>query len=73
MAEEESGAPSSIADVYVGALSSIEEVVEEARAGRMFILVDDEGRENEGDLCIPAQMVTPDVINFMAKHASGLI
>ena len=73
MAEEESGAPSSIADVYVGALSSIEEVVEEARAGRMFILVDDEGRENEGDLCIPAQMVTPDVINFMAQHARGLI
>ena len=62
-----------LAEVYKGALSSIEEVVEEARSGRMFILVDDESRENEGDLCIPAQMVTPEVINFMAKHARGLI
>jgi len=62
-----------LADVYKGALSSIEEVVEEARSGRMFILVDDEDRENEGDLCIPAQMVTPEAINFMAKHARGLI
>ena len=62
-----------LADVYKGALSSIDEVVEEARSGRMFILVDDESRENEGDLCIPAQMVTPEVINFMAKHARGLI
>jgi len=65
--------PNSMAEVYEGALSSIEEVVEEARQGRMFILVDDEGRENEGDLCVPAQMATPDVINFMAKHARGLI
>ena len=63
----------SLSDVYRGALSSIEEVVEEARAGRMFILVDDESRENEGDLCIPAQMVTPEIVNFMAKHARGLI
>ena len=65
--------PTSLAEVYKGALSSIEEVVEEARQGRMFILVDDEDRENEGDLCIPAQMATPDVINFMAMHARGLI
>src|SRR3546814_8239721 len=63
----------SLANVYRGALSSIDEVVEEARSGRMFILVDDVDRENEGDLCIPAQMVTPEVINFMAKHARGLI
>lgn len=63
----------SLSSVYRGALSSIEEVVEEARSGRMFILVDDEDRENEGDLCIPAQMVTPEAINFMAKHARGLI
>src|SRR3546814_4396244 len=63
----------SLANVYRGAPSSIDEVVEEARSGRMFILVDDEDRENEGDLCIPAQMVTPEVINFMAKHARGLI
>lgn len=55
------------------ALSSIEEILEEARNGRMFILVDDEDRENEGDLIIPAQMATPDVINFMVKHARGLV
>ena len=55
------------------ALSSIEEVVEDARNGRMFILVDAEERENEGDLVIPAQMATPDAINFMAKHGRGLI
>ena len=54
-------------------LSSIEEVIEDARAGKMFILVDDEDRENEGDLVIPAEMVTPEVINFMAKHGRGLI
>jgi len=58
---------------YHSALSSPEELVEEARNGRMFILVDDEDRENEGDLVIPAQMATPDVVNFMAKHARGLI
>ena len=52
-------------------LSSIEEVVEDARNGRMFILVDAEERENEGDLVIPAQMATPDSINFMAKHGRG--
>ena len=56
-----------------GFLSSVEEVIEEARNGRMFILVDDEGRENEGDLVIPAQMATPEAINFMAKHGRGLI
>ena len=54
-------------------LSTIEEVIEEARNGRMFILVDDEGRENEGDLVIPAQMATPEAINFMAKYGRGLI
>src|SRR4051812_5083127 len=54
-------------------LSKIEEVIEDARNGRMFILVDDEDRENEGDLVIPAQMATPEVINFMAKHGRGLI
>lgn len=55
------------------ALSSIEEIIDEARNGRMFILVDDEDRENEGDLIIPAQMATPEAINFMAKHGRGLI
>ena len=54
-------------------LSSIEEIIEEAKNGRMFILVDDEDRENEGDLVIPAQMATPDAINFMATHGRGLI
>jgi 3,4-dihydroxy 2-butanone 4-phosphate synthase/GTP cyclohydrolase II len=54
-------------------LASAEELIEEARNGRMFILVDDEDRENEGDLIIPAQFATPDAINFMAKYARGLI
>lgn len=65
--------PEQLSDVYKGALSSIEEVVEEAKAGRMFILVDDEGRENEGDLCIPAELATAEMVNFMAMHARGLI
>jgi 3,4-dihydroxy 2-butanone 4-phosphate synthase/GTP cyclohydrolase II len=55
------------------ALASAEEIINEARNGRMFILVDDEDRENEGDLCIPAQMATPDAINFMATYGRGLI
>ena len=54
-------------------LSSIEDIIEDARNGRMFIMVDDEERENEGDLIIPAQMATPDAINFMAKFGRGLI
>ena len=54
-------------------ISPAEELLEEARRGRMFILVDDEDRENEGDLVIPAQFATPDAINFMARHARGLI
>lgn len=54
-------------------LVGIEEIIEEARNGRMFILVDDEDRENEGDLVIPAQMATPDAVNFMAMHGRGLI
>ena len=54
-------------------LSSPEEIIDEAKNGRMFILVDDEDRENEGDLVIPAQMATPDAINFMAKYGRGLI
>ena len=54
-------------------LVGIDEIIEEARNGRMFILVDDEDRENEGDLIIPAQMATPDAVNFMASHGRGLI
>ncbi len=55
------------------AISSIEDIIEDARNGRMFILVDHEDRENEGDLVIPAQMATPNAINFMATHGRGLI
>ncbi|SDB49574.1 3,4-dihydroxy 2-butanone 4-phosphate synthase / GTP cyclohydrolase II [Desulfonatronum thiosulfatophilum] len=55
------------------ALCSIEEAIEDIRQGRMIILVDDENRENEGDLTIAAESVTPEVINFMAIHGRGLI
>jgi 3,4-dihydroxy 2-butanone 4-phosphate synthase/GTP cyclohydrolase II len=58
---------------YDSILSPIEDIIEDARNGRMFILVDDEERENEGDLVIPAQMATPDAINFMARFGRGLI
>ena len=58
---------------FVDAISSIEEIIEDARNGRMFILVDHEDRENEGDLVIPAQMCTPNAVNFMATHGRGLI
>ena len=54
-------------------MASPEEIIAEARNGRMFILVDDEDRENEGDLVIPAQMATPDAINFMVTHGRGLV
>ncbi|MEQ8826950.1 MAG: 3,4-dihydroxy-2-butanone-4-phosphate synthase, partial [Parvibaculum sp.] len=54
-------------------LVGIEEIIDEAKNGRMYILVDDEDRENEGDLIIPAQMATPQAINFMATHGRGLI
>src|SRR3569832_1710767 len=53
--------------------SSIPEALEDFRAGRMLVVVDDEDRENEGDLTIAAEAVTPDVINFMARHGRGLI
>ncbi len=55
------------------AISTPEELIEEARAGRIFILIDDENRENEGDLIIPAEKATPDAINFMARYGRGLI
>ncbi|MGH6971484.1 MAG: 3,4-dihydroxy-2-butanone-4-phosphate synthase, partial [Caulobacteraceae bacterium] len=54
-------------------ISPIEDIIEDARQGRPFILVDAEDRENEGDIVIPAQFATPAQINFMAKHARGLI
>ncbi|MEZ5909056.1 MAG: 3,4-dihydroxy-2-butanone-4-phosphate synthase [Hyphomicrobiaceae bacterium] len=56
-----------------GFLSPISEIIEDFRNGRMIILVDAEDRENEGDLVIPAQMATPDAVNFMAKHGRGLV
>ncbi len=55
------------------AISSIDDILEDIRNGRMVILVDDEDRENEGDLIIPAQFATPDHVNFMATHGRGLI
>ncbi len=60
-------------DDMAGVLASPDEIIEDARNGRMFILIDQEDRENEGDLIIPAQFATPDAINFMAKHGRGLI
>ena len=54
-------------------ITSAEDLIAEARAGRMFILVDDEDRENEGDLVIPAQFATPEAVNFMIRHARGLV
>src|SRR5688500_192106 len=54
-------------------LAPVPEVIEDLRQGKMIILVDDEDRENEGDLVMAASMVTPESINFMAKHGRGLI
>jgi 3,4-dihydroxy 2-butanone 4-phosphate synthase/GTP cyclohydrolase II len=54
-------------------LCSVEEAIEDIRSGKMIILVDDEDRENEGDLTMAAEKVTPEAINFMAKHGRGLI
>ncbi|MFN3955351.1 MAG: 3,4-dihydroxy-2-butanone-4-phosphate synthase [Pararhodobacter sp.] len=65
--------PGPVEDNWRDAISSTEEIINEARNGRMFILVDHEDRENEGDLVIPAQMCTPEAINFMATHGRGLI
>ncbi len=56
-----------------GVRERVEQALEEIRAGRMVILVDDEDRENEGDLVLAAEKVTPEAINFMAKHGRGLI
>jgi len=66
-------APGPVERDWSDAISSIEDIIEDARNGRMFILVDHEDRENEGDLVIPAQMATPEKINFMATHGRGLI
>lgn len=58
---------------FSGAIATAEEIIEEARQGRMFILVDEEDRENEGDLCIPAEHATAEAVNFMATYGRGLI
>jgi len=58
---------------FEGDISPIEEILEDAKAGRMFVLVDHEDRENEGDLVIPAEMADDKAINFMATHGRGLI
>src|SRR5271170_6395121 len=55
------------------AFVSVEEAVEETRSGRMLVVVDDEDRENEGDLTIAAEKVTPEIVNFMATHGRGLV
>jgi len=65
--------PGPVEKDWSDAISRVEDIIEDARNGRMFILVDHENRENEGDLVIPAQMATPDAINFMATHGRGLI
>ena len=65
--------PGIVEDNYREVISSVEEIIEDARNGRMFVLIDHEDRENEGDLVIPAQMATPDAINFMATNGRGLI
>ncbi|MGH1367222.1 MAG: 3,4-dihydroxy-2-butanone-4-phosphate synthase [Maritimibacter sp.] len=65
--------PGPVEQDYAEVISPIEDIIEDARNGRMFILVDHEDRENEGDLVIPSQMATPDAINFMATHGRGLI
>ena len=62
-----------VENAYSDMISSIEEIIEDARNGKMFVLVDHEDRENEGDLVIPGQMATPDAINFMAQHGRGLV
>lgn len=62
-----------MAEDFSAAISSIDEIIDEARNGRMYILVDAEDRENEGDLIIPASFATPEAVNFMARYGRGLI
>src|SRR5436190_18053904 len=56
-----------------GPISPVPEIIAELKAGRMVVLVDEEDRENEGDLVLAAEFVTPEAINFMAKHGRGLV
>ncbi len=62
-----------MAEDFSAAISSIDEIIEDARNGKMYILVDAEDRENEGDLIIPANFATPEAVNFMARFGRGLI
>ena len=62
-----------MAEDFSGAISSIEEIIEDARNGKMYILVDAEDRENEGDIIVPAQFATPEAVNFMVRYARGLV
>ncbi|MCP5037363.1 MAG: 3,4-dihydroxy-2-butanone-4-phosphate synthase [Rhodobacteraceae bacterium] len=73
MADKAYDNPGKVEADWKDVISSVEEIIEDARNGRMFILVDHEDRENEGDLVIPAQMATPEAVNFMATHGRGLI
>src|SRR6516165_5347869 len=64
---------SAVAEPHLAPFSPVEEALDDVREGRMVVVVDDEDRENEGDLTIAAQFATPDAINFMATHARGLV
>ena len=68
-----SAAPSRLSSTLPARIAPVEEIVADLRAGRMVILVDEEDRENEGDLMLAAEHVTSEAINFMATHARGLI
>ncbi len=68
-----SGAPAAQLELILMPFASIPEAVEDFRAGKLVVVVDDEDRENEGDLTIAAEKITPEIINFMSKHARGLI
>src|SRR5262249_37466263 len=65
--------PHRVPPEWADVIAPVEDGIAEIRAGRMIILVDDEDRENEGDLCMAAEAVTPEAINFMARHGRGLI
>ncbi|MFW8566659.1 bifunctional 3,4-dihydroxy-2-butanone-4-phosphate synthase/GTP cyclohydrolase II [Orrella sp. 11846] len=71
--EQALGQSSADSQDFSGAISSVEEIVKELKAGRMVILIDEEDRENEGDLVMAAEFVTPEAINFMVTHARGLV
>src|SRR3972149_1599962 len=71
LAEPERGHP--VTEKSTGEFSSIDEAIDEIRAGRILIVVDDEDRESEGDLLMAADTATPEAVNFMAKHGRGLI